>query len=189
MRYRHICAAGLLALGAVTLSASGSDPLPALVGPYYPTASWAQTLPCRTLANCPRFVVLPNFGHAAVLDRETGLVWERSPSTELVNWHFAHVRCNEFVTLGGRLGWRLPTVNELASLVDPGRSDPALPAGHPFTNVQLTSHYWSATTDSRLLDNKWAVGFFGDGDVRNAADKDGHMPVWCVRGGQGTDPQ
>jgi hypothetical protein len=132
---------------------------------------------------------LANFGNAAVLDRETGLVWERSPSMELTTWHVAHVRCNEFVTLGSRLGWRLPTVNELASLVDPGQSDPALPAGHPFTNVQLTDYYWSATGDSRSSNNKWVVGFFTDGDVGNGRDKDVPRLFWCVRGGQGTDPQ
>jgi hypothetical protein len=76
------------------------------------------------------------------------------------------------VTLGNRLGWRLPTVNELASLVDPSRSDPALPAGHPFNDVQLSDHYWSATTDSRDLDNRWVVGFFSDGDVGNARNRD-----------------
>jgi hypothetical protein len=189
MRHRWFYAAGLLALVISTMSvrASGTPPTP--VGPYYVPPSWAHTLPCTTPANCPRFIVLPNFGNAAILDRETGLVWERAPSAEPVSWHVAHVRCNEFVTLGGRLGWRLPTVNELASLVDPNRTDPSLPPGHPFTNLQLTDHYWSATTDSRNLDNKWVVGFFSDGDVGNARNKDDARFVWCVRGGQGTDPQ
>ena len=189
MRYRLLSASVLLALGTLTLSAGGTDTQPAPVGPYYPTASWAQTLPCRTLANCPRFIVLANFANAAVLDRETGLVWERSPSTALTTWHVAHVRCNEFVTLGSRLGWRLPTVNEFASLVDPSQSNPALPAGHPFANVQVTDYYWSATGDSRSSNNKWVVGFFDDGDVGNGRDKDVPRLAWCVRGGQGTDPQ
>ena len=50
-------------------------------GPYYATPSWDQQLPAST-----RFVVLSNWidaahplGGAAVLDRETGLVWEQSP--------------------------------------------------------------------------------------------------------------
>jgi hypothetical protein len=48
-------------------------------GPYYAKPSWDQKLDCTTPANCPRFVVLELRPHAAVLDRETGLVWERSP--------------------------------------------------------------------------------------------------------------
>lgn len=189
MRQRVFYASGLLALGILTLSARAVEAQTTAVGPYYATPSWDQTFACNTPASCPRFVVLSNFNSEAVLDRETGLVWERSPSTELFTWHVAHVRCNEFVTLGNRLGWRLPTVNELASLVDPSRSDPALPAGHPFTNVLLSEYYWSATTDSRVIDNKWVVGFFGDGDVGNGRNKNGSRFVWCVRGGHGTDPQ
>ena len=40
------------------------------------------------------------------------------------------------MTVGGTKGWRLPSVAELASLVDPANSNPALPTGHPFSNVQ-----------------------------------------------------
>lgn len=46
-------------------------------GSYYPTPSWDQTLPAST-----RFTVLSNFAGAAVLDRNTGLVWEKSPSND-----------------------------------------------------------------------------------------------------------
>ena len=34
--------------------------------------------------------------------------------------------------VGGRGGWRLPTVEELRSLIDLRRAIPALPSGHPF---------------------------------------------------------
>ena len=43
-------------------------------GPYYPNPSWDQQIPAPQ-----RFIVLSNWGNAAVLDRETGLVWQRSP--------------------------------------------------------------------------------------------------------------
>jgi hypothetical protein len=55
-------------------------------GPYYATPSWDQTLPCTTITNCPRFLVLPNMGNAAVLDKETGLVWEQSPNSSDFSW-------------------------------------------------------------------------------------------------------
>ena len=80
------------------------------------------------------------------------------------------------------MGWRLPSVHELASLVDPGNpgGNPDLPAGHPFSNVQ-NSGYWSASTVADNPTNAGRVGFFNgtvfsDGKTLNNF-------VWCVRGG------
>src|SRR5688572_32164101 len=55
-------------------------------GPYYAEPAWDQKLQCDTQATCPRFIVLSNWSSAAVLDRETGLVWERSPATTEHRW-------------------------------------------------------------------------------------------------------
>src|SRR5205807_1369275 len=110
-------------------------------GPYYATPSWDQKLQCDTQATCPRFIVLSNWidashpsGGAAVLDRETGLVWEQSPANSHT-WQNARYQCTNLTT-GGRKGWRLPSVHELASLIDPNQSSPTLPPGHPFQQVQ-----------------------------------------------------
>jgi len=40
-----------------------------------------------------RFRVLNAFNNEAVLDRETGLVWERSPSTQALAWSNARLFC------------------------------------------------------------------------------------------------
>lgn len=125
----------------VTLLAISAGPASAnAVGPYYATPSWDQTLPAAT-----RFVALSNFASAAVLDRETGLIWERTPSATRQLWESAQVVCNTLV-VGNRKGWRLPTLQELASLVDPtvATPGPTLPAGHPFT--AMGDIYWSATS-------------------------------------------
>jgi hypothetical protein len=45
---------------------------------------------------------------------------------------------------GGNLQWRLPSINELETLVDCSRHNPALPDGNPFTHVR--DGYWSSTT-------------------------------------------
>lgn len=149
------------------------------VGPYYANPSWDQTLPAST-----RFIVLSNMNSDAVLDRETGLVWEKSPSATLVDWENAQFQCNRSAT-GGRLGWRLPTLQELASLVDPSVSPgPTLPAGHPFTTVQ-SAVYWSATTFAASF--AWAVVFYNGGV--SVVDRSLNVFVWCVRGGQGVDSQ
>jgi len=181
----------MLVLFAMTVLASPGSAQTVATGPYYATPSWDQTLACTTLANCPRFVVLANMSSAAVLDRETGLVWERSPSTERVAWRGGLVHCNEFTTIGNRLGWRLPTLQELASLIDPSQNSPALPPGHPFLDVQLTDYYFTATSDGRNTDNKFVVSFANDGDLANGLTGNQDLPkfIWCVRGGQGVNPQ
>ena len=138
-----------------------------------------------------RFKVLNEFGGAAVLDKETGRVWEQSPSTELFPWTGsptaldAHSHCYQ-LEVGGRKGWRLPTIEELASLVDTPQGSPttpALPAGHPF-NVLPTPH-WSSTTNASDASRAWAVGF-ATGSVFNPV-KTATREAWCVRGGQGID--
>jgi len=108
-----------------------------------------------------RFRVLNAFNNEAVLDRETGLVWERSPSTQTLAWSNARLFCAQ-KAVGGRGGWRLPAFNELASLVDPTITNPAvprLPAGHPFQNVQA-AEYWSATVFAEEPGFTVAVFFF-----------------------------
>ena len=138
--------------------------------------AWYQKLPASE-----RFqLVLDN---AAVLDKETGLVWEASPDTTVRTWASAvYYAYNKNV--GGRCGWRLPTIEELRSLVDPTQSNPALPSGHPFTNVQLY-YYWSSTTDVGSASFAWFVDFYG-GYVDVGGKSDGYY-VWCVRGGHGHD--
>jgi hypothetical protein len=174
---------GLIVLSMVAFVTSPAEAQTVAPGPYYATPSWDQTLPSST-----RFIVLSNFGSAAVLDRETGLVWERSPGTRTFLWGDAQRYCND-LTCGNRKGWKLPAVQELASLVDPSvpYPGPTLPAGHPFNNVQ-SQCYWSANT------SYWRIGMaqavcFNDGFVAGSAEKLQDLFVWCVRGGQGVDPQ
>ena len=120
---------------------------------------------------------------AAAFDWETWLVWEQSPNTAVRDWSSAISHCYTR-EVGGRKGWRLPTIEELASLVDTSQSDPALPAGHPFTDVQ-SDGYWSSSTHASDPSYAWGV-HFGNGLVSNAG-KSSDYYVWCVRGGYGHD--
>lgn len=182
--------------------ALGTSPATAQItanGPYYPVPSWDQTLPASS-----RFIILSNFGGAAALDRETGLVWERSPSSSLFPWSSivvttANIHCN-VSTLGNRLGWRLPTIQELASLADSSQLQPSLPAGHPFilTTAQQrfpTPGFWSATSSDPESQGPgsyaWYLQFVPvatDLVISNGL-KSSERFAWCVRGGQGVDPQ
>jgi len=144
------------------------------------TLRWDQKLPVRQ-----RFVVLAAFNNEAVLDKETGLVWEKSPQTAEEGWIFAILICAN-KTVGGRKGWRLPSMPELASLVDPSVTPgPTLPAGHPFTNVQ-SANYWSATSCADDPSHAWFVEF-NNGNVNHDFKVVIPRQVWCVRGGMNAD--
>jgi hypothetical protein len=149
-------------------------------GPYYATPSWDQTLPAAT-----RFIILSNFASEAVLDRETGLVWEKSPQPTTATWGSARFACIN-KNVGGQKGWRLPAIPELASLIDPSVAipGPTLPSGHPFTNV-LSALYWSATAYAEDPTIAWLV-LFHNGNV-GAISKTSSHQVWCVRGGMNAE--
>ena len=182
LRPKHLWALAFIACGLTAFAVAPAAAQTVANGPYYAVPSWDQTLP-----SAARFIVLSNFGSAAVLDRETGLVWDRSPVATTFTWTDAHLFCNELPT-GNRLGWRLPTYQELTSLVDlsvplPG---PRLPAGHPFPTVQPTE-YWSATTTAVDTSGAWALNFASASPRRDV--RTNPKAAWCVRGGQGSDPQ
>ena len=99
-----------------------------------------------------RFAVLAQFDNEAVLDKETQLVWQRYGSNDVLPQRNAYFRCAA-AAIGGRMGWRLPTIAELASLIDPRASGAVkLPAGHPFRMVDgqplpAEKYFWSSTFD------------------------------------------
>src|SRR5262245_52999069 len=61
----------------------------------------------KALTASQRFIILPAFNNEAVLDKETGLVWEKSPQTVSARWSVARRTCVE-KNVGGQKGWRLP---------------------------------------------------------------------------------
>jgi hypothetical protein len=134
-----------------------------------------------------RFKVLKQFSNEAVLDKETGLVWERSPDATERSWNGSLRYCFG-KQVGGRMGWRTPGIEELASLIDTTQSNPALPEGHPFIGVPTTAcSYWSATTRMGVPTSAWLLEC-SVGAVSNSGDKSGNEdPVWCVRGSLGHD--
>ena len=188
MRSQRFLLVVLLAVcGAVIYYAGTASAQTTANGPYYAIPSWDQTL---TIAN--RFVVLLNMNSDAVLDRETGLVWQRAPLPEDNSFRrVAYLNCLR-ATTGGRQGWRLPRADELMSLADPLNSNQGvdhLPAGHPF-NLTTRGPYW--TSDRTPFD-------FADGGILMFFDSDQPGALlntvssfsftgahaWCVRGSGG----
>lgn len=123
-----------------------------------------------------------------VWDKETGLIWPRHACliTNPINWLDANTAARE-LRLANRIGWRLPTVEELASLVDTRRSNPSLPSGHPFVNVRFgdgVPAYWTSTNHEQTSSGAaWFVNL-GSG-AAGLANKATSGFTWPVRAGRG----
>ena len=137
-----------------------------------------------------------------VTDTLTGLVWLQDancianeyPSFDTdghVAWHQA-LSFVEGITVTGTYSncsagfsdWRLPNVQELQSVIDYGRTNPALPSGHPFTNV-YSGGYWSSSTDHAATVMGWYVDLsYGQVNYANKSSSGSEYAVWPVRGGQ-----
>ncbi len=180
-----IGAVGLM-LGSLGLAGCGSSDDSAIAQGVPADLSGVTQNWDKNLQAAQRFVVLAAFGNAAVRDNETGLVWEQAPAITLHQWSIARFQCTSRTT-GNRRGWRLPSIHELSSLIDPTVAipGPTLPAGHPFTIVQ-SANFWSATPDADGPSLAWFVSF-GSGTVINGGNKNGSVGAWCVRGGMNAE--
>ena len=137
--------------------------------------NWQQAHPAAQ-----RFVILPDFNNDAVLDKDTNLIWELSPTATPVTWNEARATCTTRMT-GGQKGWRLPAPAEMRSLVGPAVDSPIpnIPPGHPFLNIQATS-YWTVVPEA----NQPSYARYVDAFLGNVLSfiKIYTYPVWCVRG-------
>ena len=178
----HIAGITGFIIGSIALTASAQT---SANGPYYATPSWDQTLPAAT-----RFIVLINMNSEAVLDRETGLVWAKTPSSSpSPTWFQANGTCIG-ASIGNRMGWRLPTIQELTSLIDPSNfnGNPAFQSGHPFVGISSSS-FWSSTTVSQIetVPFAYTLTFFppaiGGFNIQGSNKAFPGSRAWCVRGG------
>ena len=123
----------------------------------------------------PRFVLV---GDGRVRDELTGLTWWQGADVTAgrVSWQQALTAVRNFKISEGQ-NWRLPTINELESLVDADNHSPALPQGHPFNN--LRDGYWSSTTSFFETDWAWVL-YLDKGACGVGYKPDATFHVWPV---------
>jgi len=142
-----------------------------------------------------------------VIDNTTGLEWQddtdsiRKPWLTQANYNKCTgkggetqdtTKCNDTsgetaatycsnLKLDGK-SWRLPTVNELMTLLDSRYVDPST-ADELFQYINRDDYYWSSTTSARDTGYAWNVEVnfdTGSMDFRNKSDS--YYYVRCVRG-------
>ena len=116
-----------------------------------------------------------------VKDSVTSLEWQDSYNSEDIKkatWSEALIYCDELI-LDNKSDWRVPSLNELESIVDYNKYNPA--TSHIFQHI-VTDAYWSSTTDGLDSFKAWYVYFkYGDDGW---SDKKYKGRVRCVRGEQ-----
>jgi hypothetical protein len=127
----------------------------------------------------PRFSVNGD----TVTDRLSRLTWTRNASCSrvFINWKDAGhmVEQMNIKKVFGFDDWRLPHILELESLIDLDMHSPALPEGHPFTNIQ--DYYWSGTTSIYETRYAWTL-YLQDGALGVGFKADPEFFLWPVRG-------
>ena len=112
-----------------------------------------------------------------VTDSVTKLEWQDDDVSHEMKWREAIDHC-ESLELGGHNDWRLPNINELKTIIDRSKYNPAIVSTFEHTS---SSSYWSSTTNEDYFEDAWRV-FFHNGKVDNYG-KDGDYCVRCVRDG------
>jgi formylglycine-generating enzyme required for sulfatase activity len=128
-------------------------------------------------------------GTNTVHDSITDLYWQIEDDNTTRSWGDAWNYCQDLILwIGGSIGylatnWRLPTTDELMSIVSYGSYDPAInPVAFSGTN---SSGYWSSNTRASDSGYAWIVDFIL-GSVYNS-DKSIDRFVRCVRGSRNRD--
>jgi len=129
-------------------------------------------------AGCPKTGRYVDNRDKTVTDSCTGLVWQKGTAPGVYTWQQALKYC-EALTLAGQDDWRLPNIRELRSIVDHGRSEPAI---DPIFGA-VSNWYWSSSTQDGQPSGAWGV-HLRDGGVSQIFDAKGLSGhVRAVRGG------
>ena len=122
-----------------------------------------------------------------VTDNGTGLMWQQATTPDNYTWEQALAYC-ENLEFANYTDWRLPTVKELASIVDTTRVSPAINTTY-FPDT-ATYSYWTSTTYAFYFeymplkpDYAWSV-HFDIGNVRTVSKTNYWVRVRAVRAGQ-----
>ncbi|WP_105072710.1 DUF1566 domain-containing protein [Chromatium okenii] len=136
-----------------------------------------------------------DFSDGTVLDIQTGLQWMRcalgqnwtsatcTGEAKQYNWYAAHSAANELNKNGGYAGqcdWRLPSIDELKTLIVEGQKPTIDQQAFPNTPV---SDFWSGSPVANNSGNVWYMSFYRGGHIDRYTPK-ANVHVRLVRGRQ-----
>ncbi len=117
-------------------------------------------------------------GDGTVTDKITGLMWQQAVPTATYTWTDANAYCPT-LSLAGHSDWRLPTVIELISIVNPDIPNPGPTIVEAFFPATPSATFWTSTPyagyPTRAGDVLFTVGAARYDDLTTAQN------VRCVR--------
>ncbi len=102
-------------------------------------------------------------GDSVVIDHTTGLIWHQSGTDEEMDWHKAKQWVKDLNDKGyaGYSDWRLPTVEEAISLLEPDKNASELYIDPVFDAKQTGIWTGDENNSASYLDGAWSVRFSG----------------------------
>jgi hypothetical protein len=114
-----------------------------------------------------------------ITDTLTGLMWQKDDFQSPMTWEEAMTQFNDLL-LAEHTDWRMPTREELRSIVDYSKITPSIYINE-FPNTVL-GNYWTSTANPFQENHIWCIHFYNGND--NYQSKTNQYYSRAVRGGQ-----
>ena len=112
-----------------------------------------------------------------VRDNSTLLTWQQASDATKRSWSDAAAYCTQLQLAG--TGWRVPTLKELLTLVDPARTTAPVIDSKVFPGAPADT-FWSANSFASDVNYAWTVDFRHGNSAKDHAKSAGAY-VRCVR--------
>lgn len=122
-----------------------------------------------------------DLGNGIIQDNVTGLMWQKATAPGTYTWDGAIAYCAD-LHLGPYTDWRLPTIEELRTLINSNIPYPGPTINTAYFPDTVASIYWSSTSNANRTGNAWLVTFVGG--LAGYSLKTGSIYVRAVRSGQ-----
>lgn len=125
-----------------------------------------------------------------VIDSKFNLMWQDNSDVKTVekDWNGAIDHCQN-LSFAGYSDWRLPRIDELLSITDDTRHNPAIDNNFNAENIDMDGYpfYWSSSSRAKNEKEAWFVNFIDGGDAYAYGDSFNKLDalyVRCVRDNQ-----
>lgn len=110
-----------------------------------------------------------------IVDKENGLIWQDDTESKTlkIQWRFAKEYCQN-----KGAGWRLPTTEELETLIDVKDGKPSI--SKKLKNVSMR-RYWSSKQTAAFTFQTLNFHYKNIGDIDNTNEQYGDVNVRCVK--------